>query len=466
MAARARGGSGATGYAVALVVFVVLFVLSLLLTIIFYAQWSKAARAQALVDGSRTEFVTSEEAKSDAVVRIKGNGAPGSVVGKLLDENGKLKNQIAGDADMSMDILRARLQEAGLAEGQILLQTIATLRQEKAAQGQELANLKRDFEDATKKFASIGEVQGKSLEEFNIGVANAKRQVADQQAQFDAFNKQVKQTVAELEGRVSELQAQNQQTSNRLTGVIEQKDQQIFTLQRRIDDLTKPGVKPELRVDPSLMPDGQILSVVPEENLVFINRGRLDHIVLGMTFEVFSANTLPSRDEFGDMRGKATVEVVGMDEHSARARVVRVSRGGTFTEGDIIANVVYDPNATLRFFVFGDYDIDRTGNPTAADRRRIETMVNEWGGKIAEQLTYETDFLVLGVEPKAPDPLPREEFNAEVIAAHEAAVRKYTAYQNLVAEAKALRIPILNQNRFLALVGYYQRQPSRAAAGK
>jgi hypothetical protein len=30
-------------------------------------------------------------------------------------------------------------------------------------------------------------------------------------------------------------------------------------------------------------------------------------------------------------------------------------------------------------------------------------------------------------------------------------------YQKLIGEAKTLSIPVLNQNRFLALVGYYQR---------
>ena len=43
------------------------------------------------------------------------------------------------------------------------------------------------------------------------------------------------------------------------------------------------------------------------------------------------------------------------------------------TEGDKIANVVYDPNMVYKFFIYGDFDLDRTGQPAPADKRRLAT---------------------------------------------------------------------------------------------
>ena len=54
-------------------------------------------------------------------------------------------------------------------------------------------------------------------------------------------------------------------------------------------------------------------------------------------------------------------------------------------------------------------------------------------------------------------PHPASEFDPVKIERVAAQRRKYETYQSLISEAKALSIPILNQNRFLVLVGYYQR---------
>ena len=176
-----------------------------------------------------------------------------------------------------------------------------------------------------------------------------------------------------------------------------------------------------------------------------------------MTFEVFDKDTGVSLDEANELRGKATVDIIRMTERSSLARVVRFTRGQTVNEGDLIANIIYDPNISYRFHVFGAFDIDSTGQATTTDRRRVETMVTQWGGQLVRELSYNSDFLVLGQEPQLPERLPASEFDPVKIERVAAQKRKYETYQGLISEAKALSIPILNQNRFLVLVGYYQR---------
>jgi hypothetical protein len=75
----------------------------------------------------------------------------------------------------------------------------------------------------------------------------------------------------------------------------------------------------------------------------------------------------------------------------------------------------------------------------------------------ALELSYDVDFLVLGMEPElpvAPDP---DETDPVVLENYKVAREKYLTYQSLVNQARQLSVTILNQNRFLTMVGYYRR---------
>jgi hypothetical protein len=83
-------------------------------------------------------------------------------------------------------------------------------------------------------------------------------------------------------------------------------------------------------------------------------------------------------------------------------------------------------------------------------------MVNRWGGKLTENMGFDVDYLVLGIEPELPAPL-KDIIDPVEIERHRELTELFNNYQRLVGQAQALRIPILNQNRFLALVGYHER---------
>jgi hypothetical protein len=83
-------------------------------------------------------------------------------------------------------------------------------------------------------------------------------------------------------------------------------------------------------------------------------------------------------------------------------------------------------------------------------------MIEEWGGKLTRQLTYDVDFLVLGRDPALPE-RPEDQLDPVAMQRYAADQKRFETYQELIGEAKALKIPVLNQNRFLVLIGYYQR---------
>jgi len=241
------------------------------------------------------------------------------------------------------------------------------------------------------------------------------------------------------------------------------KDAEIQDLRRRIQQLMQilqPGGSKDTTVDPSRQVDGSIMSTIPQDNLVTIDLGEKDHVLLGLTFEVFDKKTGVVRDEFNDVRGKATIEVVRVKGSTSECRVVRTERGKTIMEGDVIANAVYDRNRTFKFYVYGNFDIDNDGRESPTDTRRIKSMIEQWGGVVATEFGYDVDFLVLGVKPQvttrpAADGTDiRTPVEIEADAAREREALKFT---QLIGDAGLLRIPVLNQNRFLWLIGYYER---------
>ena len=83
--------------------------------------------------------------------------------------------------------------------------------------------------------------------------------------------------------------------------------------------------------------------------------------------------------------------------------------------------------------------------------------MTQWGGKNIDKVNADTDFVVLGKEPTVLVP-SKEEANDPIIQAKaQASQAAYDAYQEVKKQALDYHIPILNQNRFLYYVGYFEQ---------
>jgi hypothetical protein len=152
--------------------------------------------------------------------------------------------------------------------------------------------------------------------------------------------------------------------------------------------------------------------------------------------------------------GKGSLEVIQVGPGISECRMVKVTPGAQIFVGDIVANLVYDRNLKWSFKVYGNFDLDQNGMATAADTEIVKRLIVQWGSRLSEQVTPDTDFVVLGKEPEVPtvdkdSATPLDVFEQEKA---EAALRAYEEVRNKALE---LGIPVLNQNRFLYLIGYY-----------
>lgn len=491
-----KTGSSDSGKSIYLIVvlafFVFAFVLTLVIAILTNADRDKAKAEAAAAIAKRREMVTDEELKSEEVENLKNRaaetskatgGKPLSVMSYLLKEKRWYVQRMTGTDTDSPAIVRKKLENAGVGDDTFLLGVIDRLKAERSDNDQQIQRYKEASEKATADLAKGQESQRELMGKQQGVLDTLKANLEEVKNKNEQFQKDSETELAKVQAMLQRAREEGQKELQATRTLAEQKEREIVDLRNRIKILiaekgTKTSGDP---VDPSLLADGKIISILQEESLVYIDLGRLAHVIPGMTFEVFDkAAGRAVKDAQGEMRGKATIEVINVSNESSVCRVVRRTRATNFysaemagvtrgsisgagvryaplIEGDVIVNAIFDPNYKFKFLVFGEYDIDNTGISTTADRRRIETTIREWGGVLAEEISYDLDFLVLGTEPKLPDPLPSDETDEAKIKAYTQAKKKYEQYQNLIATAKQLAIPILNQNRFLALIGYYRR---------
>lgn len=452
--ARARGGGG-SGSAWALVFFGAGFFICLLLAIVFFTQVSGAKQGEQNAKSKLAEFASPSEQSSPEIETLRADGD--SVVGALMLEREWLRILVANDQNKSKPEIEESLKSLGL-EGASLLQEVASLQNELSGSN----NLKQTLEQelATARTRANDAEQAKSELDQSY-----KDSLGSLQATVD-------QTTDALDSTRQKIQEQKTTLDGEMAGTREEYVDQIAALEQELSDTKKviDSLRKELfaaggKLGQDSGPgnltkaDGRIISVIGGRSEVFLSLGRADRLQMGMTFEVFGANELVKLTEYGELRGKATLEVVSVDESASLARVVRLTRGRSITEGDAIINLVYDPQATYKFYVYGDFKLEGSSGTGADGKDRIISKIVRWGGEVSNELSYDVDYLILGEPP----PLPPAEGQGDVdpvrIAQRVQAQREYQTYQELIgaATSPSLNIPVLNQNRFLALVGEYDR---------
>lgn len=452
--AKARN-PGASGAAVAATILGILFVFALVAAIIFHTQSTKVKLERDQFAQDLAGLATPEERNLQDIQTRLANREAGSVIGQYIAEVNSLRRLAAADTNVDASNLQNRMNAMRLPAGTNLLGEISRLQAELRKANELTEQVQNDLKDAQARAEQADKARAALSAQYDESVKKLQADIGELQNTHRQFQETVTTNTGELEGTIGnvrqEMQAKVDQAESRIVQ-LEAELAEEKALNDRLRSLTR-----ELATDKTIRPDGQIAALVEKENLAYINLGRGQHVLPGLTFEVFSPGQVIKPDEFEEVRGKATIEIVNVEDNTASARIVRTERNATLKVGDAIVNLAFDPNVTYQFYVYGDFDIDNTGQPSLGDRKRIEAMVSKFGAVIAPELSYEVDYLVLGAEPELPPPLPPDTLDPELIAINVTARRKYETYQQLIGQATQLRIPILNQNRFLALVGYYDR---------
>jgi hypothetical protein len=117
------------------------------------------------------------------------------------------------------------------------------------------------------------------------------------------------------------------------------------------------------------------------------------------------------------------------------------------------------------FVVAGQFDLDDDGNIDYGAADKIKALIEKWGGKVADNVSVDTDFVVLGKPPEVLRKPNFEQMEVDPMAMekYEASLQKRTSYKQVQDRAKVLSVPVFNTERFLYFIGY-KAQSARPGA--
>jgi len=429
-----------------LILFVLLFLVSTTLAVIFYVRYDESAKEAEEESASRA-MVASEnnELKKDInalTKRITGREGLEETVKVALTEANQalsLPNVQGYESAGLVAAIRGLDQKIGSPTTEGYLKEIADLKARAANLNDTIAkkgNVIQSQEAELRKLA----------DDFNSKLAALRDDMKN------ALEKKDQQLARALAEKDKELATKNERI-NVLTVLLEQEQSKVRDRDARIEEyLSLIAEFKRKGIDPSkpLMtkPDGKVAKVLPDQNIVYINLGEKDQVTPGLPFTVYSAQTgIPEGGE-----GKAKIIVSNVLSTTSECHVVESDKNEPIMEGDLVANIVFNPTRTYSFVVKGEFDLYGEGRPDPLAARRIRGMIERFGGKVVDTISVSTDFVVLGLEPMRPRK-PDTGASAAEWEAYKQKLAKYDEYHNIEATATSLQIPLLTTNKFLAFTG-------------
>lgn len=325
---------------------------------------------------------------------------------------------------------------------------VAAAKAEAIARAQELAAEKqRHADEITKRDAAVKAEQDKATQ----SAKSAETAIGEKQKQVDDFAKQV----GDAQKALADAQTAMQAEITGLKGELEKLKKTNSDLVIKIA-MFRPNVK-----NANITNIDARITQLAADNTCYIDLGFGDHIVPGITFEVYDKLVgmpkLPNAPTTNiDLpKGKATIEIIEVGQVSSRCRIQSVRPGQQVSQGDLCANLIYDKFVKPTFYVYGDFDFDQNGIATAGEGENIKNLIIRWGGKVADKLTIDVDYVIMGKEPAIPSFTPEELQVPSNAQKAKDAKDKLDAFNNTLLLTADLHIPVMNQNRFLYYVGYF-----------
>lgn len=453
-----RSGSG-TGVVVSLVVFVIVTVCLLVLTIVFYSGRTDARQAQSEAETALAKYVQPAQRSNDMFKRIEASAGRQSVSMHLVNQYEELMAFVDGNPKTDLAGLQARTERFGAKGGKSLMNAIQEM-------DRNLSTANADLESRSALLAS----KDKQLDELKAQMdalkQNHTREVESMQSQISAYSEEAERYRVQFQDALDNvngaIQRQRDTYESRIDELENEKDslsQEVFVMRGRVETLQAVIAKNrQSGNNPALLVDGRVIDTLSRDE-VFINRGRQQRIVLGMTFEVYSTPDAIRPNSEGDLpRGKASLQVVQVGDQTSKCKITRSVPGQPVVSDDVIANAVYDPNYQFKFLVHGKFDVDNDGRPSDAEADYLRELVVKWNGVVVSgaELPGDLDFLVLGEEPPMPGLLPTNA-TEDQIARWVEKRQAHETYRRLFRQAQDAQIPVLNDNRFFILTGATNR---------
>ena len=319
------------------------------------------------------------------------------------------------------------------------------------ATDEQLTDLRNDFNDAMIETYKKERVWLAEKEEYRQQVDTIKQDYNDLEALLEQTSEE---RVQALMAQLDEEKANYEQEHQEKLKIQAQLKMTQDRMKRYQDELRKIVPLPDNEVV-AHKSDGKIILVDDPAKVVHLNIGRDDHVYPGLTFAVYDKNMPIPKDG----RGKAEIEVFSVEKNISTARIIYSEIKRPIILDDIVANLIWDSDKTNVFMIEGEFDLDSDGNIDNDAVDKIKALIGKWGGRVANAISIETDFLVLGSSPRVlrRPTLSELEMDPMAMERYEASRQKLAHYGEIQSQAQALLIPVFNYERFLFFIGYKEQ---------
>ncbi len=451
----ASRSGGTTGILVALVVFVVLSVSLLAVSIVLYAGKSSAEVAASKAQSELNSYIDTEQRdRSETKLLLGADGK--TLFQNLTERQGAVSTFVLGDANADLGTMRTAL---GIDADSTVKDSMRKLQQDRDARAQEATSLKAKSNDLNKEVDALKAklVEAEAARESAIAaitgsIASYQQAAEGYRSEFDAAKASLDQSRSDIEARyTSETSTLQSEIDSLRTerGVL---DSRIGALQRKVDSTSTKAANPAALVD------ARVVDIDVKTGTVFIDIGSNRRVVPGMTFELFDDAAGIVAAANNSTRGKASIQVTKVGDTTSTCRVLRAAGSRPIVKDDVAANAVFNPDYKFKFLVHGKFDVNGDGKPTTGEADYIGSRIREWGGEViaSDTLTGDLDFLVLGVQPPFPAPLPSDATEAQTLSYTDQRNAR-ESYDRFFQTASDAQIPVLNWARFEALTGTVNR---------
>lgn len=267
-----------------------------------------------------------------------------------------------------------------------------------------LAKANQDLEAARQAHDALVKKVDDFMKKVDSQVKEVQMAKADYESQKNSELAATMQKSAELREAFNDYREQSQEMKQQFQTAYGDMQNLIHQQTAVIKEFKGPEPAAARDLASARKPIGQVLRTLPGNSLLYIDLGRKDGVSLGTTFSVYSENeAIPANG-----RGKASIEVVSVNPRTSECRIVSPpSPDNPILEGDKINNILLARTRGKQqtFVVVGDFDVDFDGQPDPRGRESIIRLIQRTGGKVVNEVTPLTDFLVVGAEPRGQDVL-------------------------------------------------------------
>jgi len=452
MAIRSSAGSGVT---ISLIVFVLLTVLLIAASILLWGRYETEKKTAADATAALNRYASKAERASDWHRLIDEASGRDTILKAFNDRHTALWQFATGRGDGQGTIDAAR-ETTGLTNGESLAGTMSDLQRQISDLQAANQSLQARADDAEASRETIAKELQDASDANNAILAAESSQLKPYVDADGRHSAAIQQAVTEFDRMQASLRDQKDATISEQQDAVDQLSADNKRLGARLRDIESRLNRDRLNsADPASLVDGTIIDVVGSGDMVYIDRGRNDQIVLGMTFEVYeNAAQIQFDEEDSDARGKASIQVVKLGDASSTAKVTRSVKGRPILPNNVITNAIYDPDYTFKFLVHGKFDVDQDGQPSEEEADYLRDRIRRWGGEVVtgNEIPGDLDFLVLGVEPRQPVK-PSRQSSTQILNEYRRLRTMVDRYQSMLHQAQQAKIPVLNQNRLDILTG-------------